>query len=159
MNKIVRFVDADDGFWSSSSAHSSFSSLDEATSAIYNERVTMPPRLPIRKDSCEILDNDFSEAEEEGENDSASATRREKVRIRPRTILRKTSRYSSTPPIESTPQRCHKNFQDLLFTKNERERLAATHYISTPNVKLYNNYVTKVGPKRNRKNLSVQIQG
>ncbi|KAG7350532.1 hypothetical protein IV203_009892 [Nitzschia inconspicua] len=97
MTKTVRFAGQDDGFWSSSSAHSSFSSLDESSATNYLERCVLPPRLPIRKVSyCDLPDDAFSEDEEE--IDLASPHISHKKKLLPPTILRKKSRYSSPPP-------------------------------------------------------------
>ncbi|KAG7357340.1 hypothetical protein IV203_002028 [Nitzschia inconspicua] len=97
MTKTVRFAGQEDGFWSSSSAHSSFSSLDESSATNYLERCVLPPRLPIRKVSyCDLPDDAFSEDEEEV--DLASPHISHKKKLLPPTILRKKSRYSSPPP-------------------------------------------------------------
>jgi hypothetical protein len=128
MTKTVRFVGVEDEFWSSSSANSSFSSLDETSiPALFHERVTLPPRLPTRKISFEMLDEDFSEVEDDDdEYDLAPSKMTEKVRIRPRTILRKISRYSSPPPsppsspAQSLPlQHRHKHRQNRYSLRME----------------------------------------
>jgi hypothetical protein len=96
MSKNVRFGQADESpkDWSWS-AHSSFSSLEETTD--YQERIMLPPKMPVRKTSCDPTmkrpgdhssDNDVEE-EEAPLHDTITP------KAAP-SILRRKSRYGSS---------------------------------------------------------------
>lgn len=96
MSKNVRFSRAEESpkDWSWS-GHGSFSSVEE-TSADYLERIMLPPRMPVRKMSCEAIAIVVGEQSDDEDDQLEEATTLSHKTARP--ILRHNSRYSSQAP-------------------------------------------------------------